>query len=191
MLYIIRHGQTTGDLEDRYGGNYDDRLTELGRKQAQELAGKLENEGIQKIFASTLIRAKETAQILGENLGIPVEEKSGFCERNMYGIMTGMVKAEAKEKYPELVEELKNNDHRIPQSESLSDFKDRIENVLKDISESGLEKIAIVTHGGPIWLIFREILNYGDVETNDCGYAVLKEKEGSYTTKRLEGVNKK
>lgn len=40
-IYFCRHGQTTGDVEDRYGGNYDDRLTELGLNQSKELAKKL------------------------------------------------------------------------------------------------------------------------------------------------------
>jgi len=40
-LFLIRHGQTTGDLEDRYGGTYDDHLTELGHEQLQATAEKL------------------------------------------------------------------------------------------------------------------------------------------------------
>ena len=38
QIYLIRHGQTTGDVEDRYGGDYDDRLTDLGKQQSQNLA---------------------------------------------------------------------------------------------------------------------------------------------------------
>jgi broad specificity phosphatase PhoE len=37
-IFLIRHGETTGDIEDRFGGDYDDHLTEKGRAQSQELA---------------------------------------------------------------------------------------------------------------------------------------------------------
>ena len=40
-IYLVRHGQTTGDLENRYGGDYDDHLTELGKQQSAEVPGKL------------------------------------------------------------------------------------------------------------------------------------------------------
>ena len=46
-IYLIRHGQTTGDLEDRYGGDYDDHLTEEGEQQAKRLAEKLASSGIE------------------------------------------------------------------------------------------------------------------------------------------------
>ena len=51
-IYIIRHGQTTGDVEDRYGGAYDDELTDKGKTQAQELASKLSDSGIKILFCS-------------------------------------------------------------------------------------------------------------------------------------------
>lgn len=41
-IFLCRHGQTTGDIEDRYGGDYDDHLTDLGKTQAEELANKLQ-----------------------------------------------------------------------------------------------------------------------------------------------------
>lgn len=67
-IYIVRHGQTTGDLEDRYGGDYDDHLTEEGEKQAMVLTDKLKDEGIQITMCSPLIRAQETAKILQNSI---------------------------------------------------------------------------------------------------------------------------
>ena len=49
-IYLIRHGQTTGDIEDRFGGDYDDHLTRLGKSQSQNLAKK--KPGGKSIFAS-------------------------------------------------------------------------------------------------------------------------------------------
>ena len=54
---MIRHGESIGDVEERYGGDYDDHLTEKGRQQAKELAEKLGEKGIQLIYSSPRIRA--------------------------------------------------------------------------------------------------------------------------------------
>lgn len=40
-IYLIRHGQTTGDVEDRYGGAYDDELTDKGKNEAPQISYKL------------------------------------------------------------------------------------------------------------------------------------------------------
>jgi broad specificity phosphatase PhoE len=60
-IFFIRHGETTGDVENLYGGIYDDHLSPKGRDQAQRLAIVLKDKGIERIFSSPLIRAKETA----------------------------------------------------------------------------------------------------------------------------------
>lgn len=50
-LLLIRHGETTGDIEDRYGGAYDDHLTEKGRQQLQQTAGQLAGRKIDVIVS--------------------------------------------------------------------------------------------------------------------------------------------
>lgn len=40
-IYLIRHGETTGDIEGRFGGDYDDHLTEQGKQQATTLGEQL------------------------------------------------------------------------------------------------------------------------------------------------------
>lgn len=102
-IYLIRHGQTTGDLEDRYGGDYDDHLTEEGRSQAGELAEKLKDRNIKHLLHSPRLRAIETAQIVFDQMGIPMKEIEDLKERNGYGVLTGLIRAEAKERFPEEV----------------------------------------------------------------------------------------
>ena len=53
-IFLIRHGESTGDIEDRYGGDYDDSLTEKGFVQAGNLAEQLANEGIELLMHSPL-----------------------------------------------------------------------------------------------------------------------------------------
>ncbi len=51
-IYLIRHGQTTGDVENRYGGSYDDELSDKGEIQVHELADRIGNSGIQILLCS-------------------------------------------------------------------------------------------------------------------------------------------
>ncbi len=61
-IIVIRHGQTTGDVEDRYGGAYDDALSPEGEAQVRQLAEELAGKGMQQIYTSPLQRAEQTAQ---------------------------------------------------------------------------------------------------------------------------------
>lgn len=172
-IYLIRHGETTGDLEDRYGGDYDDHLTAEGEKQAQELSEKLKDKNLDMIFHSPRFRAVETAKILSENIDVSLEEINDLRERNSYGVLTGMIKSEAKEKYPQEVEKLKVDKLRyaIESSENYENFIERVTNVFEQsILNCGLENIAVITHGGVISCFVKEYLQVGECKKiADCG----------------------
>jgi broad specificity phosphatase PhoE len=87
-IYLIRHGETTGDLEDRYGGAYDDHLTEAGELQAIELGRKLKDKHISCIYHSPKIRAVETANILAQIIAVETILIQNLQERNAYGVFT-------------------------------------------------------------------------------------------------------
>ena len=192
-IYLIRHGQTTGDVEDRYGGEYDDELTDKGILQAQELANKLANTGIQILFCSPLIRAQQTAKILKDKLGCEIKTINDLRERNKNGILTGMTRNEAKEKYPELVEKLKDYRNQIEGAESQDDFVERIKKAFVEVTSiTGYSTISIITHGGPIWTIFSDILNdKGLVEIADCAYIVLDKQGQRVAIESWDGIKHK
>ncbi len=148
-IFLIRHGETTGDIEDRYGGSYDDHLTELGQSQLEKTAQSLVGKGIEVIFTSPLIRAQESAAIIAEATHAPVEIRDGLQERH-YGVLTGLTKAEALEKYPDVVEAHKDPRITDPGGESYEDFQTRILASFKGIAATDYKTVAIVSHGGPI-----------------------------------------
>lgn len=192
-IYLIRHGQTIGDVEDRYGGAYDDELTDEGKSQAQKLADKLSDSGIQILFCSPLKRAQQTAEILKAKLGCEIKTVHDLRERNKNGILTGMTKSEAKTKYPELVEKLKDYRSQIEGAESQDDFAERIKNAFNEIvSSENYSTIGIVTHGMPFWVIFGDILNdNGIVKIADCAYAVLSKVGQKLNVEKLDGIEHK
>lgn len=190
-IYLIRHGQTTGDVEDRYGGDYDDRLSDEGQQQALVLANKLNNSGIQVILHSPKIRAKETAEFLKTTIGCESHELPDLRERNQYGILTGLVKAEAKAQHPDLVEEVKDYRNTIQGAESYEDFSRRIHKVFGEFTNVPNATIAVITHGGPIRVIFREILKAGEIDVADCAYAVLNKEGNQVTVEEMHGIEQR
>lgn len=187
-LFLIRHGETTGDVEDRYGGSYDDDLTTKGRQQAEELAGKLANEGIQKIFCSPLTRAKQTAEYVRVKTHAEVVELHDVRERNHYGVLSGMTKADAKRDYPELVGLVADKYSTVEGGESYKDFGVRVESAFAEVKNSNHDTIAVLTHGGVLRYICRDILGLGEIKVGDCGFAEFRIVDGRPELVKADGI---
>ena len=71
-IYVARHGQTEWNALNKTCGTTDLPLNEMGLQQAEELADKVEDLGINLIIASTLIRARQTAEAVSRRIGVPV-----------------------------------------------------------------------------------------------------------------------
>ena len=192
-IYLIRHGQTTGDVEDRYGGSYDDELSDKGKIQVQELANKISDSGIQILFCSPMIRTQQTAKVLKEKIGCEMKTIEDLRERNKNGILSGMTKSEAKIKYPKLVEEVKDYRNHIQGAESQEDFVERIKKAFMEVTGvTDYSTIGIVTHGGPVWVVFRDIMkNSGSIEIADCGYMILDKEDQKLSIDKMDGIEHK
>lgn len=188
-IYLIRHGQTTGDVEDRYGGDYDDSLTDEGELQAMKLVDKLKDTSIQAIICSPRIRTKQVAEILKSTISCDVMVMEDLRERNQYGVLTGKVKSEAKEQNPDLVERVKDYRNTIDGAESYEDFKRRVEKVFGEFTNVPHSTVAVITHGGIIRTIFREILKAGEIDVADCGYAILNKEGSEISIEKLDSID--
>ncbi|MCK5346592.1 MAG: histidine phosphatase family protein, partial [Candidatus Heimdallarchaeota archaeon] len=171
-IYLIRHGETTGDVENRFGGDYEDHLLVKGKMQVKKLADKLVAKKIEIVYSSPRIRAQETASVISGKLNVPVKVVDNIRERNNYGIMTGMAKTDAKQKYPEESAKIQKSKlhHDVEGSEHYDDFKVRAKAGFDEILGSDkYETIAIISHGGSIGYFFREALKLGEFENlGDC-----------------------
>jgi 2,3-bisphosphoglycerate-dependent phosphoglycerate mutase len=100
-FFFMRHGRSCADDEGVYGGRYDDPLTDIGRRQAMQRAELLQSENFtcDKIIASPLKRAAQTADILAEALQVPVEYNQDWMERDN-GPLAGMTFEEGCRAYP-------------------------------------------------------------------------------------------
>lgn len=88
-IFLVRHGQDTDNVAGILNGRRDTELTELGRKQAMQVAEKLRDNDVQIIYASPLKRAYETARIIATELGVDeVIADEHLIERD-FGVLTG------------------------------------------------------------------------------------------------------
>jgi broad specificity phosphatase PhoE len=149
-LYILRHGETEWNREQRAQGCSNDiPLSDVGIKQAEAAAKKLKDEKIDLIFTSPLKRAFQTAQIIAKYHNIEVERLKEFMEIN-FGCWEGLSYKEMSEKYPEVVAVWRSTPHlaQIPNAETLVELRERSMGKLNEIIKVHDDKnILIVSHG--------------------------------------------
>ena len=90
QIYLCRHGKTAWNAERRIQGLNDIELNHKGLEQADFLAKFLKSQinAPIRIISSPLLRAKQTAAVIGEALDVPVETDERIIEINT-GIFTG------------------------------------------------------------------------------------------------------
>jgi len=100
-ITFLRHGESVGNLENRFQGHADFPLTETGRLQARLLAERWQAEGrtFDQAFSSPLLRARETAEIVCAALNVPLELDPEWMEINN-GLIAGLSDAEAEQVAP-------------------------------------------------------------------------------------------
>ena len=96
---FLRHGESTGNAESRWQGQSDYPLNARGRAQANALAKRWKAEGVKFDLAlsSTLMRARETAEIITSMLKVPLEFEEIWLERDI-GEMEGLTSSEVQQR---------------------------------------------------------------------------------------------
>lgn len=147
-LYVVRHGETWANAEQRYLGSLDPALADRGREQARALVANLPN-GLDALVVSPRLRALETASILNEGLGLPTQTMDCFRERHV-GVFEGLTQAEAKERYPQLWSRniTRQWDLGPTGGESIVDVVRRVRDGLQDLqSRYPSRRVLLVAHG--------------------------------------------
>ena len=99
-VYLVRHGATLVGGEDRFAGETDVALSEIGREQARALGARLAAERLDAVYASPLARARETARLIAESHGREVVSVPELREIS-HGRWEGRTRAEVEAVYPE------------------------------------------------------------------------------------------
>jgi probable phosphoglycerate mutase len=152
IFYLIRHGETDWNLSGRWQGHADVPLNQLGRMQARHLAGRMRGEGLDAIYSSDLLRAWETAQALGEALGIAPRPLPALREIDV-GAWSGLTRAEVLARDGDLIERLESGEDvpRGGSGERFAELYRRVVGATEQLAAAQPEgHLALVTHGGPV-----------------------------------------
>lgn len=162
-ICIFRHGETDWNAEGRFQGHIDVPLNEKGRQQARALVPALRSARIEAILASDLIRAHETARIIGEDLGVPVFTHEGLREAHLGGAQ-GMTLVQIEEKFGSAMTSRWRSSHptdadvAYPGGETGTEVRRRSISSLEEfLGSSPFLRIGVATHGGVIRRIMQSI----------------------------------
>ena len=188
-IYIIRHGQSMGNLKGGFAGHTDYPLSDLGHKQARMTADFLKDEHIETVISSTLTRAKQTAEPIAADRFLEVIPDAGFMEMN-FGDWEGKPLDEVEREYNGAVTSWKREMYKTvcPNGESTVDCYNRAVEALKNAAEKyNGHDICIVSHGAIIkclccWLHGLPIEKLQDVIWADnASVTKLEYKDGKFT----------
>jgi broad specificity phosphatase PhoE len=145
-FFCLRHGEIQSNLNKVYAGWAEEPLTPRGRQQAKEVAKQLISLRIRAIYCSPLQRTMETAEIIGDLLGIkPIPDES-FIELRM-GPWEGKSEYQISREFP-LEWQLWNT---IPAALVL-DGRETLETLLRR-AILGIEKLRREENGGNLLII--------------------------------------
>jgi broad specificity phosphatase PhoE len=151
-LFLVRHGQSHGNAEGRFGGHSPTPLSALGKQQAELTARALAKEKIHAIYSSDLLRAVQTAEPLAKILDLPIIQTAAFRERKV-GVLEGLTFDESKAAYPKDYYALVNRNihHVITEGESYRQLLKRATLELHEVMRAHHgENIVIFSHTGAI-----------------------------------------
>lgn len=166
-LLLVRHGETDWNADGRLQGQTDRPLSDFGRNQARKLAEELAGEPLEAIYSSDLVRARETAEIVGERLGLPVVLDAELREKD-WGTWEGLTAVE--------------RDRVEFVGESTEEHQERMLRALRRIAERhpGGGSVLVVTHGGSMRRVQTAALGMALPVIENCGRWLCACENGSF-----------
>lgn len=161
-IFLVRHGETDWNKEQRMQGARDIPLNAKGRSQAQMIASYLSEYSFDVMYSSPLKRAHQTAQAIHSyHPNTPLITHRSLHERS-FGVLDGKTYQEINEEYPELI--FSNTwDYpffRPPLGESLTDVRTRITRFIQSEIHGGKHSnILVVAHGVSLRILLTGLLN--------------------------------
>jgi len=154
-LLLVRHGETDWNADGRLQGHTDRPLSDFGRRQARQLAEELTRDEVEVIYSSDLSRARETAEVIGERLALPVVLDPDLREKN-WGTWEGLTAAE--------------RDRVEFVGESTQAHQERMLGALRRIAEKHPgRRVLVVTHGGSMRRVQTVALGWALPVVENCG----------------------
>ncbi|GIV97232.1 MAG: hypothetical protein KatS3mg057_1889 [Herpetosiphonaceae bacterium] len=148
QLIIIRHGETQANVDGRMQGRGDDPLTARGRRQVEQIARRLAAEKPlpAAIYSSSLPRARATAEVIAQSLGLEPIMLDDLQEMHI-----GDLENATAEELETVQRSFTSLDDRYPGGESIREFIDRIMGAFgRIVAIHRGQRVVAVSHGGVI-----------------------------------------
>lgn len=149
FLYLVRHGETTGNV----GGMYQTEetpLTPMGEKQAARVALRLKDLSIDLIYSSTHLRAQQTSKIISQEIGAKIEPWEKLMELRRPKEVRGkhLGEGDTDQILDDVSKNFGNPDWKYSDEENFFDLKERASLVLDHLSKKHAEQTVVcVSHG--------------------------------------------
>jgi broad specificity phosphatase PhoE len=197
-IILIRHGQTAwnapsravcgaGAGAERFRGRTDLPLDETGQAQSRAVAERLKDEPLAALYASPLLRARQTIAPLAGALGLPVQPHDGLIDID-YGRFQGLTHAEAAKAFPETYALWRTAPGRVrfPEGECLADVQARLLALLDEVvARHPGQTIALVGHQMvnkvlACTLLGLDLDRIGQVQQDTAGLDVFEQADGAW-----------
>lgn len=147
-ICLIRHGETDWNVLGKLQGRTDTVLNERGILQAKQCAVHLKEINWDVIITSPLLRAKQTAMILNEEINVPLLEMEAFMEKS-FGDAEGMTAQKRMSEFPNRI---------YPNQEDTHSLNHRVMAGIQEINQRyGQSKVLLVAHGAVISTILSNL----------------------------------
>lgn len=150
LLYLVRHGESAFNAEQRIQGQLDIPLSPLGERQSRALAAAFRAlPPLDALYASPLRRALDTARPIAAALGLDLQLDPRLMEIHA-GVFQGLIWPEIERRFPAeaVAWRSQDPDYRLPEGESRADLMQRAQTALETIRATGHARVGIVAHGG-------------------------------------------
>jgi broad specificity phosphatase PhoE len=180
-LIMVRHGESEGNAIRRFTTSGEAKITDLGRRQAQEAAVRIKLKFKPTlVIASTFARARETGRIIADHLGIPIEYEAEFREMSLGDLAGQPYESIANDP---TFDPKRSWTWRAPNGESHEDVRTRVAPVLDRVAKKyPNDEIVIVSHGGVMRSVWAHVTGkWEDAHVPpNCGIFVIEHEGGRY-----------
>jgi broad specificity phosphatase PhoE len=188
MLLLARHAETDWNRDHRWQGHSDPPLNETGRRQARELAERLERENLQAIYSSDAARARETAKIVASRLSLPVQTDARLREAS-FGEWEGLTRQQIRQRYADDFAHWEAAERPLPPGiEPDEAMAERVIAALHEIAAAHPDdRVLVVTSGGPIRAVEAHVGGVDQLHArrllgtvDNCGLVELVVRDGGF-----------
>lgn len=195
-IVVVRHGQSKGNAEGRFGGHGPTPLTEHGHQQARHTGAALADDGEPvALYSSDLPRAVQTAEAISSAVGVDVSFDSGLRERSL-GVFDNLLFTEVQERYPEGWKRLVSRDLKYcPEGgEPVDAVFERVSvTVDRIVTEHPAGRVILVSHGLAIFHLFAHVCGLGSPANDlkvfalvdNCSMSTFRHRKGRWRVMSL------